>query len=181
MSGSWCMWCMSHPNDWKLHPAPQVEHWTMEKIKERKEQLDAGLLKEPSAIRGVVNNPIWDFIQPSNMVFPQLHIEIGLVNNVLDSFYLFVDDQVEAPTEEEKCSRNSYIVADVALTRATEKLNEWKEVDANNLDGYRDEVSRLKSEMGAMNEIERAEARNEIAEIQQEIQSLVQKKILRTM
>ncbi len=109
------------------------------------------------------------------MVFPQLHIEIGLVNNVLDSFYLFVDDQVEAPTEEEKCSRNSYIVADVALTRATEKLNEWKEVDANNLDGYRDEVSRLKSEMGAMNEIERAEARNEIAEIQQEIQSLVQK------
>jgi hypothetical protein len=30
----------------------------MEKIKERKEQLDAGLLKEPSAIRGVVNNPI---------------------------------------------------------------------------------------------------------------------------
>ena len=64
MSGSWCMWCMSHPNDWKLHPVPDVEYWTVQKIKERKEQLDAGLLREPSSIRGIVNDPIWDFIEP---------------------------------------------------------------------------------------------------------------------
>jgi len=179
MSGSWCMWCMSHPNDWKIHPAAQHDLWTMEKIKERKEQIDAGLLKEPSAIRGVVNNPIWDFIQPSNMVFPQLHIEIGLVNNVLDSFYLFIDDQVEAPTDEEKCSRNSYIVADVALTKAMDRLNEWKEVDAHNLEGHRFEASRINRELntrGTINDIERTAARNELSDIQREIQTLLQEK-----
>jgi hypothetical protein len=129
MSGSWCMWCMSHPNDWKLHPVPEVEYWTVQKIKERKEQIDAGLLREPSSIHGVVNNPIWDFIEPSHMVFPQLHVEIGLVNNVLDSFYLFIDDQVEASTEEKKCSWNSYIVADMSLMKAVERLDEWKNAD----------------------------------------------------
>jgi len=170
---------MSHPNDWKIHPAAQHDLWTMEKIKERKEQIDAGLLKEPSAIRGVVNNPIWDFIQPSNMVFPQLHIEIGLVNNVLDSFYLFIDDQVEAPTDEEKCSRNSYIVADVALTKAMDRLNEWKEVDAHNLEGHRFEASRINRELntrGTINGIERTAARNELSDIQREIQTLLQEK-----
>jgi hypothetical protein len=34
------------------------------------------------------------------MVFPQLYVEIGFVNNVLVSFYLFIDDQVEVPTDE---------------------------------------------------------------------------------
>ncbi len=89
------------------------------------------------------------------MVFPQLHIEIGLVNNVLDSFSLFIDDQVEAPTDEEKCSRNSYIIADVALTKAIKQLDEWKEVDGHNLQGYRDEAAQLRNSLkrsGAMNE-----------------------------
>jgi hypothetical protein len=110
------------------------------------------------------------------MVFPQLHIEIRLVNNVLDSFYLFIDDQVEAPTEEEKCSRNSYIVADVALTKAMDRLNEWKEVDAHILEGHRFEAGRINRDLnipGTMNGIERAAARNELGEIQREIQLLL--------
>jgi hypothetical protein len=129
MSSSWCMCCMSHPQDWKVHPLPECDNWMIQKIKDCKLQIDAGVLKGPSEIRGIVNNPIWDFIEPTHMVFLELHMEIGLVNNVLDSFYLFVDDQVEAPTAEEKCCRNSYIVADVALTKATERLADWKETD----------------------------------------------------
>ncbi len=38
---------------------------------------------------------------PSHYIFPQLHIEIGLVNNILESFNDFVEEQVEvAPLEE---------------------------------------------------------------------------------
>ncbi len=58
----------------------------------------------------VVSNPVWDFVQPQNYIFPELHAEIGLVNNVLDNFYTFIDDQVEALTPEELTSRNSFIV-----------------------------------------------------------------------
>jgi hypothetical protein len=136
MSGSWCMWCMSHPNDWKLHPVPEVEYWTIQKIKEHKERVNAGLAREPSSICGVVNYLLWVFIEPLHMVFLQLHVEIGLVDNVLDSFYLFIDQQVEAPTDKENCSRNSYIIADVSLKKGVERLDEWKAVDANNLQGH---------------------------------------------
>jgi hypothetical protein len=68
-----------------------------------------------------------DFIQPENYIFPELHAKIGLVNNVLDSFYAFVDDQVEAITQHEFTLQNSHIVADVASSVAAQRLIDWKE------------------------------------------------------
>jgi hypothetical protein len=112
-----------------MHPLPQCDILTVKRIKDHKQQIEAGILKEPSDIWGIVNNPIWDFVEPAQMVFPELHIEVGLVNNVLDNFYSFIDNQVEAPTAEEKCSRNTYIVADVALIRVLESLAQWKDAD----------------------------------------------------
>jgi len=35
---------------------------------------------------GIVNNPVWDFVEARNYIFPELHAEIGIVNNVLDKF-----------------------------------------------------------------------------------------------
>jgi hypothetical protein len=117
MSGSWCMWCNSHLMHWKMHPSPECEFWAVPKIKESKRHADAKALKEPSDICGIVNNPTWDFVEPAFMVFPQFHVEIGLVNNVPDNFYSFIDVHVEVPTDEEKCSQNSYIMA------ATDKVS----------------------------------------------------------
>jgi hypothetical protein len=95
---------MSHPNDGKLYPQLEAKHLTMQKLKEWNEQIEAGLLSVTSSICGEVNYPICDFIELLQMVFPQLYVEIGFVNNVLVSFYLFIDDRVEVPTDEEKCS-----------------------------------------------------------------------------
>ncbi len=125
------------PSGLEVHPLPESEFWTVQKIKEQKQQVDVVVLKEPSDIHGIINNPIWDFIEPMYMVFPELHVKIGLVNNVLDNFYSFIDDHVEAPPEEEECSQNSYIVADVALTKAVERLDDWKETDDVALQGHR--------------------------------------------
>ncbi len=60
-------------------------------------------------------------------MFPELHAEIGLVNNVLDKFYSFIDDQVEAITPEEATAWNTYIIANVTFMKATERLSGWKE------------------------------------------------------
>jgi hypothetical protein len=48
-------------------------------------------------------------------MLPQLHIKIGLTNNVLDNFYDFIDDQVEKTSSEEKVERNQLVMADVPL------------------------------------------------------------------
>jgi len=79
MSSSWCMWCTSHPSDWKHHPLPPAETWTMQKIIRHKQRVDRREVKEARDILGIVNDPVWDFIEPENYIYPELHAEIGLV------------------------------------------------------------------------------------------------------
>ncbi len=48
-----------------------------------------------------VNYSILVFLEPKYMVFPELHVDIGLVNTALDKFYLFIDTHVELSIDEE--------------------------------------------------------------------------------
>jgi len=127
MSSSCCMLCTSHPSEWKHHPLPPAKTWTMQEIIRQKEHIDWRKVKEARDILGIVNCPEWDFIEPENCIFQEPLAEIGLVNNVLDSFYGFVDDQVEAITQHEFTLQNSHIVADVASSVAAQRLIDWKE------------------------------------------------------
>jgi hypothetical protein len=61
------------------------------------------MLKKPTEIYGVVNFPMWDFIEVKYYIYPVLHGEIGLVNNnALDAFYDILDVNVEVMADEEK-------------------------------------------------------------------------------
>jgi hypothetical protein len=84
------MWYTLHPSEWKHHPLPPSDLWTIEKIKNHKECIYGKEVKEAREILGVVKCPVWDFIQPENFMFLELHTEIGLVNNVLDKFILLL-------------------------------------------------------------------------------------------
>jgi hypothetical protein len=158
MSSSWCMWCQLHPSEWKTFferkddiPAEQQQHWTKEKLKEQKEKNIRKELKTPKQIKGVVDFPIWDFINIENFIFPQLHFEIGVVNMVLDNLYSFIEDQVEVLSPEEKVGRNNIIIANVTLQEAKEKLVNWtanREVD---LEMYRMEKCQLNHALRSKN------------------------------
>jgi hypothetical protein len=50
------------------------------------------MLRNQGRGKGLWGKVIWDFIEPKDYIFPVLHFEIGAVNNVLDSFYGFVED-----------------------------------------------------------------------------------------
>ena len=56
MSSSWCMWCTAHPSDWKYHPIPTADRWTIDKIKQHKDQgqrlCRRGKIKAPSDNHG---------------------------------------------------------------------------------------------------------------------------------
>jgi len=83
-------------------------------------------LKEARDICGVVSYPVWDFVEPKNYIFPVLHVEIGLVNTVLDKFYDWVEDHVEVASAEEKMCRNRMIILDTELSKAVGKLEAWE-------------------------------------------------------
>jgi hypothetical protein len=68
---------------------------TMEQVKRHREKIYG----KASSIVGKV---IWDFIQTINYIFPVLHFEIGTFNIILDSFYCFVEDQIEILPEDKK-------------------------------------------------------------------------------
>jgi len=71
--------------------------------------------------KGIVSEPLIDFMQPENYIFPQLHFKIGAVNNVLDCPRAFIEEQVEVISDEERTLRNSKIIADMAYTKAKRK------------------------------------------------------------
>jgi len=150
MSSCWCVWCVCHPRFWKCLgvepdsvPQHEKETWTIQKMVEHKEWLERENVKEPRQKKGIVGKPIWDFIEPKHYIFPVLHFEIGAVNNVLDSFYGFVEDRVELLSEEEKVLRSSAVIAEVAFSEAQRALSGWKETGAVNLAMHRIEKTTL--------------------------------------
>jgi hypothetical protein len=127
MSGSWCMWCKRAPNQWNTQdnvPLEYQQEWTIDSLKAQKVLLSEGRLKKPVKSRGVVDFPLWDFIPVSHYIYPVLHGEIGLVNNVLDALYDILDDNVEVLSDEEKTSWNTAILADAAYESAAEDLRD---------------------------------------------------------
>jgi hypothetical protein len=103
MSSNWCMWCKYHPNDWKgLLTVPAMELWSIGQQEQFVERINSGELKEPRDKKGIVNLPLIDFIQPQHYLFPQLHFEIGTVNNVLDGLRAFTEEEVEVLSEPKK-------------------------------------------------------------------------------
>jgi hypothetical protein len=65
----------------------------------------------------------------------------------LDNFYTFIDDQVEALTPEELTSSNLFIVTDVALTLAMQRVSNWKEDVAPQLEFHRYNWIQLSKEL----------------------------------
>jgi hypothetical protein len=151
MSGtsSWCMWCLMAPNEWSKEivevPPNHAEEWTINTLKSHKVLISEGTLKKPTEICGVVEFPIWDFIEVSHYIYPVLHGEIGLINNALDAFYDIHDDNVEVMSDEEKVARNRTILADTALEAALEKSQEYRDsstVDVSFYDILKSDISR---------------------------------------
>ena len=106
-----------------------------------------------------------DFIQPQNFIFPQLHFEIGAVNNVLDRLRAFIEEQVEVLSDEEKTLRNSKIIADVAYTKAKQKQAMFNSADLN---FYKLERAQLNRELKSRAISQ--ETRNELSEQKEEME-----------
>jgi hypothetical protein len=90
-------------------------------------------VSEPKEVRGVVDYPIWDFIDVSDYIYPVLHGEIVLANALLENIYDFLYEKVEVLSQEEVMQQNCTIIADVAFEKAEQRLKGWHEVEGSNL------------------------------------------------
>jgi hypothetical protein len=122
MSSYWCMWCTLHPSEWKTYKENQASIpeegqrlWTADLHNETLVKIRSGELNESRDKKGVVDEPVWPFIEPCNYIFLRLHFEIGVVNMVLEKFYSFVEKQVESISPQGKVARNSIVFTEVSL------------------------------------------------------------------
>jgi hypothetical protein len=115
--------------------------------------------------KGIVSEPLIDFIQTENYIFPQLHFEIGAVNNVLDRPRAFIEEQVEVISDEERTLWNSKIIADMAYTKAKRKQDMFNRADLN---FYKLERAHLNSELRSRTISQ--ETRNEMNEQKEEME-----------
>jgi len=124
MSGRWCVCCLKALHEWNKQddeiPQNLAEDWAISKLKAHKLQVAEGTLKTPMEIRGVVDFPLWKFIEVINYNYPVLHGEVGLVH-ALDAFYDILDDNVEVMSDEEKIIRNTTTLADASFDSSREK------------------------------------------------------------
>ena len=79
MATHWCMWCTLRPKEWKTRGPIDTELWSLEKMRKQ----HAMSLKGAEGL-GMIKDPIWDFVEPWHYIFPVLHIERGLINDVVD-------------------------------------------------------------------------------------------------
>ncbi len=90
MSNSWCMYCQTHPNDWKgLQSVPGDVLWDISKQRQFLQDINSGQWKEPKDKKGIVSEPIIEFLGPKDYIFPQLHFKIEAVNNIIDALRAF--------------------------------------------------------------------------------------------
>jgi hypothetical protein len=81
--------------------------------------------KKPKEKKVIVSFPLIDFIKPHHYIFPQLHFEIGAVNNVLDYLQGFIEEEVEVLSDAEREARNAKIIVNVTCIKAKDKLHEF--------------------------------------------------------
>ena len=125
-----------------------------------------------------------DFIEPQRYIFPQLHFEIGTVNNILDALKAFIEDEVEALSDTKIKARNAKIISDVSYTKAKEKANHFNNArDGIELKLFRIERVRIKKALKNRNlsvaELESLQAQRQ--ELDDEIEWLThEQKLLKT-
>ena len=79
---------------------------------------------EGGARLGVVDRPLWDFEEVDHFLPTVLHMEIGLINNVMTRLDDFIEERIECLDEEEVAAQNQYVAAEIAVDDCKDQLEQ---------------------------------------------------------
>ena len=90
---------------------------------------------------------MWTFVDICNYMFPVLHAEIGLVNNILTAFYEWLDERVEPISTEEQLKRNRRILAWLAFQRSRTVYDKFQAEEMIQCNDYKLERVEIKKRL----------------------------------
>jgi hypothetical protein len=130
---NWCYWCDLSKGEWSVAGHPEGNSWSILQIESHLESLKGG---EPSAVvKGVRRKPILR-IDVCNTTAPVLHLQLGLVNNVLERTEEEAQASMETYTEEYlyvENQRNENVISEEQATTIRDNFNEAYKKDVKQL------------------------------------------------
>jgi hypothetical protein len=140
---------MLSPKEWAVPGHASGESWTLEKINGIRDKVADGLLsdKEPSDIKGVTKQPLFDAIPIQNYIVSVLHIIIGMRDTMTDGIIEWLESRVEKLQKAEIEARNRIIYATIQLEEDQKKLEVWLEKDGILLTDYQLEKKRIRDSL----------------------------------
>jgi hypothetical protein len=141
MASHWCPYCKTLVTrcEWKNEKEwmdKSEEEWTLEGLKE---QLNENVLKDlkGGARKGVVEKAMFNFAEINHILPNILHLEINLVNDLMQHLYDYAEWNVECWQDEHKQIRDAYLKAHVNVTNITDEVEEHEQAIAS----YKHELS----------------------------------------
>ena len=150
-SSYWCPWCLLSRPQWQtlVIDQPTGNEHTAEFQKEMYNKLldDSRKRLKAQDKKGVSTAMHYKSLTPQNFVPPMLHLEIGMVNLVWDTFELWIDNVAEMIPPLEQDTRKKLIEVERNLFDATEQKKEADRTVNIEIREKNAEIKALKSEL----------------------------------
>ena len=161
-SGHHCLFCKQTKAQWvAAHNAKQsiycdADQWTNEDLIQQAINPDLASVKYA---------PLWSYLPINHIVPPLLHITLGLVNDLLDHFFKWVDETVEPLTVQEHEARILSLLAELVVDEWEESLENFEEVLREKIELRKDINKRLKQRGLERNQKEELQKQKEIIKL----------------
>lgn len=144
-SSAWCWLCSMSKKDWTAEPNEPLpdNQRTLATIMEIASRLPVGE-KAKKSVKGMIEQPLIDCIEPERYVVPALHLKLGITNALLADFKKFIFNLLEKVPLEIKELQSSDFAAEEVLLEAKEQLKEWDGLNGATLASHRYDRSMLK-------------------------------------
>ena len=108
-SGYWCIWCNA-PKTAFGEPVQiaNAQQWTLALLKQTKTEFDNTKKAATKNKKGVLEEPLFD-VEPANYIIPILHVQMGIVNKIIEHLIAWCERDVEKMTDEESMIRTKMI------------------------------------------------------------------------
>jgi hypothetical protein len=169
MCGAHCFYCRLKQSEWvKLHAEKEsiycdADAWTVAEIIETAKQANL-------AGTGVKGLPLMPFIPIYRVVLPILHELIGLGNDLIKSFWLFVEERVEVLLPAERIARNRTIMLEIGMDVAKVEIAKALEDMQGFVARRQDLTVRIKTTIGN-SEVQKA-ARHDLSKEKEQVKAL---------
>jgi hypothetical protein len=143
MASHWCPFCKAqistcrwdNKDKWLNTDEPE---WTLQELKNQLEKNNRENLKG-AARMGVVEEPIFDFVEVCNILPNILHEQINLANNLVENIYEFIEWVVEVWAEEDREIRDKFLEAQQHVANMEKDLSEME----NEIQEIQDDIADL--------------------------------------